>query len=241
MTRQQWLVLLVEKLNPLFEAAGWPLPPCFLDTGKIDGLTTAHYKEGTWYVTVTDTLDTKIDAAEALIHNLVFRATPHGETGQRLLMTLIGYGSTRPDGNKLAWGLKRLVKAMPPYPPQMTRAGWLTRLVDELRPLFEEAGHPLPAIKASPGWVSPGYPRSGMYQEAMGECYVFIWPQLSHSLDAAFALVKELPRCAVDVFGPDHTIREVATRIGLDDGEPTAALKFLLNHIIADLGPYPEN
>jgi hypothetical protein len=37
-------------------------------------------------------------------------------------------------------------------------------------------------------------------------------------------------------------VDEVARQIGITNGRPPSpALKFLLNNIIADLGPYPEN
>lgn len=248
MTRDRWLADLANKISPLFRAADHPLPHCIISVGEIHGLTTAHYKEGYWHIKVSDRLDDKIVAAETLIHNLVFRACGN-DTGQKHLMTLIGYESTQQDGDKLAWGCRAAVRTMPPYPRSdgCSREGWLTRLVEELRPLFVDAGHPLPEeITAQPGWFSLGYPRQGMIQYTSGECHVYIWPSLSESLSAALALVNELPRCAVgavDVPGSDQTIREVAIRIGLNshcDAEPTAALIFLLNNIIADLGPYPE-
>ncbi len=240
MTRDQWLADLSDKISPLFRAAGHPLPPCILSVGKMDGLTTAHYKGGNWHICVSDQLDDKIVVAETLIHNLIFRACGN-DTGQGHLMNMIGYGSILPDGNKLAWGLRRLVRMMPPYPPRTTREGWLTRLVEELRPLFVDAGLPLPKITTGPGVACPGFPKRGILQFASGECCVYIWPQLSKSMDAPLALVRELPRCAVDVFGPVQRINELATTIGLVNEEPTPALKFLLTNIIADIGPYPEN
>jgi hypothetical protein len=240
MTRLRWLADLTNKLRPLFQAAERPLPPMIFRTEEINGLSVTHCKEGTWHITLSNALKSKTEVAEVLIANLVRRACP--EEGVGLLSTLIGYGPSRPDGNKLAWGLRRLVQAMPPYPPKMTRKSWLTRLVDELRPLFDDAGHPLPEIKASPGWMDPEHPRSGMVKFTTGECLVFIWPQLSNSIDAAFALVRQLPLCATDVRTSEHTVDEVARQIGITNGRPPSpALKFLLNNIIADLGPYPEN
>jgi len=240
MNRDRWLANLADKLSPLFRAASHPLPPCILGTREIDGLSTAQFDRGNWLITISNAIDDKIEVAETLVNNLISRAIPLGETGGAALATTLGYRSYRPKGDKLMWGIRRLVESMPAYPPKMTRKAWLTRLVDELRPLFVEAGHPLPKIEASPGWVSPGYPHNGVYQLTTGECHVFIWPQLSRSLGAALAVVTQLARCAVDVFGPRERVAEVAAHIGLAP-EPTPALNFLLKCIIADIGEYPEN
>lgn len=238
--RKRWLTDLTNKLRPLFQAADHPLPPFILATGDIDdidGLSTSHLKGGTWHITLSDAINDKIQAAENLISILTSIAD---DTSQRQLATLIGYGHTRPDGDKLAWGIRRLVGAMPPYPPQMTRKSWLTALVDELRPLFAEADRPLPMeIEASPGWMHPEHPRNGVLKYTSGECRIFIWPRLSSAIDAALALVRQLPRCATDIFASDGVVKELSLRIGLDP-KPSPALKFLLNNIVADLGPYPE-
>lgn len=240
--RKRWLTDLANKLRPLFQAADHPLPPFILATGDIDdidGLSTSHLKGGTWHITLSDAINDKIQAAENLISILTSIAD---DTSQRQLATLIGYGRTRPDGDKLTWGIRRLVGAMPPYPPQMTRKSWLTALVDELRPLFVEADRPLPMeIEASPGRMHPEHPRNGVLKYTSGECHIFIWPRLSSAIDAALALVRQLPRCATDVFTSEHTMDEVAHQIGITNGRPPSlTLKFLLNNIIADLGPYPE-
>lgn len=238
MTRHKWLVQLTDKLKPLFRDVGCPIPECMLDTALLEGIYTAVFSEGSWFITISTCINDEIKVAEALIGSLIQVTT--AET-RDTLSTLIGYRSEQSDGNKLAFCLKRLVTRMPSYPPQLTRKAWLTCLVEELRPLFEDTQYPLPTeIQASPGWSCPGYPKHGMYQQVTGECFIFVWPQVSGSLDVAIQLVNELPRCAVDIFGPKEIINKVARQIGLGlDGVPNTLLKFLLKNIIDDIGEYP--
>ncbi len=249
MNQQEWLVQLTEKLKPLFEAADHPLPLLILKTDDIQSLSAAYFDKANlaWVITLSDEISSKIEVAETLIHNLVFRAIPFGETGRADLAALVGYSRTRPVGDKLAFCLKRIVEAMPPYPPQVTREAWLTRLVDELRPLFDDVGRPLPVlIDAAPGWFEHDLPKNGACQFATGRFFIYLWPHMTKPITVALALVKQLVVCAVGFASPAITTKAVYTRIGLNgqlasETEPTAALIFLLNSIIADLGPYPEN
>src|SRR5580692_9917055 len=83
-----------------------------------------------------------------------------------------------------------------------TREGWLIRLVDELRPMFEKIGHPIPKqIRVTCGWPSIGA-RAPLHK-TLGECWppvtsadqtveIFISPCLGDGIEAGECLVHEL-------------------------------------------------
>lgn len=137
----------------------------------------------------------------------------------------------------------------------MTREEWLNELSVKLRPMFEDAGHPLPANLR----ISVGFPPRGgtsLRKPVIGVCFysdasddqtfeIFISPTIGDGLRASDVLVHELCH-AVLPKGTKHnrTFAKLAKKMGLD-GKPTATiasdeLAATLTDLIADLGDYPH-
>lgn len=123
----------------------------------------------------------------------------------------------------------------------MTRQEWLTQLVDKLRPLFRDAGYPLPPeIETSPGSSCPGYPSYGIIFFPSGKCHIYIKPRLSDSFVAASALLWQLRGSALGVNTKNH-VNELGKNLGYHGNNLSPVLKFLLKNIIADIGEYPRS
>jgi len=137
----------------------------------------------------------------------------------------------------------------------MNREQWLNECIKQLRPDFEQLGHPLPEkIRASCSWPS----KSGLANKKrrIGEawssknsadqsCEVFISPVLKDPLDVAATLVHELVHCAVGVEeGHKGKFPRLAKAIGLE-GKMTATtagetLAARLRAMTDAIGPYPH-
>ena len=86
----------------------------------------------------------------------------------------------------------------------MTREEWLVRMVDMLRPLFQGAGHPLPArVRVSCGWPTRRALAPAGQNRTIGQCFptecsadstpeVFVSPCIAGGAEAAAILVHEL-------------------------------------------------
>lgn len=137
----------------------------------------------------------------------------------------------------------------------VTREGWLNALAVKLRPMFETAGHALPANLR----ISVGFPPRGgtsLRKPIIGVCFysdasddqtfeIFISPTIGDGLRAGDVLVHELCH-AVLPKGTKHnrTFAKLARKMGLD-GKPTATIASPeladdLRALIADLGDYPH-
>ncbi len=136
----------------------------------------------------------------------------------------------------------------------MTREDWLLALAEQLRPLFADAGKPLPAAFK----VSTGFPSKralSASHQRIGECWsptatkdglhqILISPVIGDALRAADVLVHELAHAALPEtakHGP--SFKALATRLGLE-GKPTATVASAeliarLRPMLAVLGPYP--
>jgi hypothetical protein len=138
----------------------------------------------------------------------------------------------------------------------VNREAWLAQLTDRLRPLFDQAGLPLPEdIYVSTGWPSTG--GLGRKKRIVGEHWdgkaskdgrphIFISPVLADTLEVAGTLVHELIHAAL----PDakHGPKFVAAmrKVGLE-GKPTdggnrpgETLTAQLQQLLEVLGPYPS-
>jgi hypothetical protein len=137
----------------------------------------------------------------------------------------------------------------------MNREQWLMSCAEQLRPAFEAAGKPLPALFK----VSTGFPSKralSASHQRIGECWapsasvdgvhqILISPIIGEGLRAADVLVHELCHAALPD-GAKHgpTFLKLARLLGLD-GKPTATtasaeLISRLRPILAVLGPYPH-
>jgi len=139
----------------------------------------------------------------------------------------------------------------------MTREAWLMRLTVQLRPLFEEAGHPLPPkIRVSCGWPTHRALAPNGKSRTVGQCWptecsadgrreVFVSPFLSDASQVAAVLVHELCHAVLDCeHGHRAPFKRVATALGLT-GKMTATvagekLTERLNALLKDLPPYPH-
>jgi hypothetical protein len=163
--------------------------------------------------------------------------------------------------------LKLVPKAAAPQPPEatdaalhrrpghVTREVWLTNLINQLRPMFEKAGYPLPDHVH----VSMGFPSTRALSESkrrIGECWdreasmdgnhhIFISPVLHDEIKAAGVVVHELLHAALPS-GTGHgpAFAKGMRALGLE-GKPTATeesdlLKAQLADVISLIGPYPH-
>jgi len=137
----------------------------------------------------------------------------------------------------------------------MNREQWLNECIKQLRPDFEQLGHPLPEkIRASCSWPSKSGPANkkrrigeawSSKNSADQSCEVFISPVLKDPLDVAATLVHELVHCAVGVEeGHKGKFPRLAKAIGLE-GKMTATtagetLAARLRAMTDAIGPYPH-
>lgn len=133
-----------------------------------------------------------------------------------------------------------------------TREAWLLRACNALRPIFEEAGEEVPALRVSVGW--PG--GRGKKDSVIGQCWskassadevaaLFISPVLVDPARILDVLAHEIIH-AIDDCTSGHRGRfaKIAKAIGLT-GPMTAttageALKVRLDEIAEALGDYPH-
>ena len=136
-----------------------------------------------------------------------------------------------------------------------SREEWLGRMVDSLRPLFAEHGHPLPdRVRVSCGWPS----RSALSgrNRRIGEAWshrcsgdgaheTFLSPTLADPVEVGAVLVHELVHHAVGVeAGHKGPFRTLALAVGLTGPmRATSAgpeLERRLHALAEELGPYPH-
>lgn len=140
--------------------------------------------------------------------------------------------------------------------PVATREQWLAQLVFALRPLFAEAGHPLPEkIRVACGWPSmaTGKDRRRVGGEAWsalcsadGTHETFLSPMMADPIDVGAVLVHELVHHAVGVqAGHGPLFRACALAVGLTgpmrSTVATEALRARLEAMVAVIGPYPHS
>jgi hypothetical protein len=133
-----------------------------------------------------------------------------------------------------------------------SRETWLRVATNELRPLFEQAGYPLPADMR----FAIAFPSSGRNGSRVGECWhspasadgsfeIIIRADLAEPGDVLAVLVRELVHAALppeDNHGKRY--KAAAVKIGLE-GKMRAAtpghfLQERLNALAGDLGPLPH-
>ena len=136
----------------------------------------------------------------------------------------------------------------------MNREEWLTKLSDELRPLYLEHGADVPEkIRITCGW--PSRKAFSLKSRRVGECWnpkasgdgtaeVFISPCVSDSLEASGILAHEIIHAIHPEAGHKGAFKRVAQAIGLE-GKMTSTtvgstLRDRLNAVIKDLGTYPH-
>lgn len=133
---------------------------------------------------------------------------------------------------------------------EMTREEWLMTLVENLRPVFEEKGFPIPEkVRAS-----VGIPKGK--RTAIGQCFspkaseteyteIFISPKLADSLDVAQTFVHELIHAAVGVEeGHKGNFKVMAGKMNLG-GKMTATVRTpefdeWMTPIIEKIGKFPH-
>jgi len=136
-----------------------------------------------------------------------------------------------------------------------TREQWLTELTDELRPMFQAAGFPLPEkIRASCGFPSKG--ALAKKAKRVGEAWsseqsedqhfeTFVSPMISDPVEVAEIQVHELCHCAAGLACKHRKpFTTVARAVGLE-GKMTATaagkdLKVKLGEFVEEIGPYPH-
>jgi len=133
-----------------------------------------------------------------------------------------------------------------------TREGWLQEFVERSRPLFAEAGAPLPEKVR----VSIGFPSKGQRSKVIGECFyasaaadgvneIFIRPSLqANPSQIADVLTHELIHAALpEGEGHGKQFGKVARALGLEGKltSTTAGEKWheLHDPILAELGEFP--
>ena len=132
----------------------------------------------------------------------------------------------------------------------MIREEWLMLLTDKLRPMFEEAGVPLPeCIRCSCGWPWGS-------KTALAQCWarhladdkinqIFVAPTLVKSFKVAEVMVHELLHAALpDKVGHGKPFKKGMKALGLEGkAKATEAGKELaerLHAILATMEPYPH-
>jgi hypothetical protein len=139
----------------------------------------------------------------------------------------------------------------------MTREAWLNKLVERLRPLYRDAGHPLPdRIKVSCGWPTHRAIAPTGKNRTIGQCFatqcsadqvneIFVSPCIAKATQAAAILCHELIH-ALDNCQSGHkaAFKRVATAIGLTGKmtatRPAPPLAERLNALCESIGPYPH-
>lgn len=136
------------------------------------------------------------------------------------------------------------------YTPFDTRESWLRAGIEQLRPVFERLGTPLPIGVR----VSVGFPRGR--RSAIGQCFstttstdstnhVFISPVLEKLVETLAVLCHELVHVVDDCrSGHRGNFAKVARALGLVGPmratQPSADLGAHLSRISEELGPYPH-
>jgi hypothetical protein len=131
-----------------------------------------------------------------------------------------------------------------------TREKWLQDAVEAMRPLYAEAGTPLPElVKASFGFPS----RKPL--KVLGQCHytatdkipqVYVTPRLADSAEVLSTLAHELCHAALPAeVGHKRQFSALGTRLGLV-GKPTEMgagpeLLVRLNAIVSAIGPVPHS
>jgi len=135
----------------------------------------------------------------------------------------------------------------------MNREEWLSAQIGELRPLFEEAGYPLPEkIRVTCGFPSQ---KARSLNKAIGEWWpqsassdghdeILISPVIDDPFEAMGVLMHELCHAATPGHGHDRVFSALARRMWLE-GKPTAtvigqAFRDNLSAIIESSGAYPH-
>lgn len=142
-----------------------------------------------------------------------------------------------------------------------TREAWLQRAITALRPTFDAAGYPLPAlIHVSVGFPSRGALR-GTRRTVFGQCWgckegnsastdnaphIFISPLHTEPVEVLSTLTHELTHAALPQ-GAKHGAKFVRACkvLGLTEGKPTSAsagpeLREQLERLNAELGAWPH-
>jgi hypothetical protein len=123
----------------------------------------------------------------------------------------------------------------------MSREHWLRTLVLKLRPIFEAAGYPLPAVDVRVATSVLGAPVGGVLEFTHGfPTMVFISKRNGIASAVIPVVVRGLVRAAVGVQAPWEEYNALAKKLGIYDVTPQDKFAFLLGTIPADLGPYPE-
>ena len=135
-----------------------------------------------------------------------------------------------------------------------TREEWLRALADEMRPMFDALGYPIPTnIRFTCGWPSKG---AGSRNKTLGQCFspekshdntheIIVGMSLSEPFRVADVLAHELIHAAVGVdAGHTGPFRTVAKAIGLE-GKMTAttggeAFKQSVAPMLEKVGDYPH-
>lgn len=132
----------------------------------------------------------------------------------------------------------------------MTRETWLNLAVDQLRPLFSDAGASIPPVR-----VSVGFPGGGSARKRIGEYWhakasddqvpqIFISPVLKTPVDHLDTLVHELVHACTPGHGHKAPFKRLGLKVGLT-GKPKSMgagpeLKERLNVISSSLGDFPH-
>jgi len=155
---------------------------------------------------------------------------------------------------------RKAKKAVAPASPSksMTREQWLLKMTDAVRPLFANAGNPLPEkLRVSCGWpVGRALASPTSKNRTIGQCWptslsadktpeVFISPYLDDAVLVAAVLVHELVHVVDDCQnGHGPVFKRIATAVGLEGkmtatvaGEPLAAK---LAKLAEKIGKYPH-
>ena len=137
----------------------------------------------------------------------------------------------------------------------MNREKWLSECISALRPVFREAGQPVPRkVRASCSW--PSKSALAKHRKRIGEAWcskqsadgsfeVFISPLLDDPIEVAAVLVHELVHCAVGIdqkhgkrFGA--LARAVGLKGRMTDTTASDELKATLKGITKGIGKYPH-
>ena len=133
-----------------------------------------------------------------------------------------------------------------------TREAWLVAAIEQLRPLFEEHGAEIPAVRVSVGWPGGRGKKNGVIGQcwhgaaaADGVAQVFVSPVLDDGLRVLDVLAHELIH-AIHGPGVGHkgAFAKLAKAIGLE-GKMTATVagETLAGHLgilLSKLGAYPH-